>query len=527
MQNIENNKYKQNITDSLLGVGVCSTHGKGCEVSSLEYDSRKVREGSAFFALSGVHTDGKAFIKDAIKNGAKVIIYEGDLQDFQEGIFYICVKNIKEAMARIANSFYKHPSSDMCVIGVTGTEGKSSTTSFIFQLLSLLGCKAGFFSTVSYSYGEGTYENPEHQTTPESTQVFRHLANMRDAGASYAVVESSSHGLSEKTARLLGVAFDVGVCLNITEEHLEFHKTLECYRSDKANLFRMIGSGVHKKSHFSIEPFTVINSDDANAAYLKSVIQTKVYSFTHDRGSFEKAGAEEEIFLIDNIEDDYFLKFSIEYKKNGQIKCCKARASVSGSYNADNLVVAIIVVSKLLNLEIESVLPNLENLSPINGRMTMCKGAKDFDVIVDYAHTPSSFSVVFPAIKEKAKKRGGRVIALFGSGGERDLVKREEQGRIASMYADIIVLADEDPRGEDSYQLLSMIARGVVGKVLESDLFIIPKREEAIEKAISIAKKGDIVLLLGKGHENSIIFKDHVQPYNEKAVAEAILKKLT
>ena len=524
MQN--NEKYRQKITACMEGVAVCKTYGKfETEVNNLEYDSRKVKDNSAFFALDGIHTDGKSFIKDAIKNGAKTIIYEGNLESFQEGIFYICVKNIRESMARISRIFYKMPDSQMCIIGVTGTEGKSSTTSFIFQLLSLLGNKCGFFSTVSYSYGEETYSNPEHQTTPESTQVFRHLANMRDSGCLYAVLESSSHGLSQKTARLFGVAFDVGVCLNITEEHLEFHKTLSCYRSDKANLFRMIGCGMHKKDLLAIPTFAVINEDDANTEYLKTIIKSTSYSFTHEKKVFEK-DAGDSIFLIDERKEDDFLTFSLNYKKSGETKKTQIKTNIAGSYNAENLTACMIVASKLLEKDISEIAPFIEQITAIHGRMTKCDEGQDFEVLIDYAHTPSSFKAILPSMQQKAKKRQARLIVLFGSAGERDIVKREEQGRIASMYADIIILADEDPRGEDSYQLLSMIAKGVEGKVMDEDLFIICKREEAIEKAFSIAKKNDIVLLLGKGHENSIIFSDHVQPYSEKDVAESLLKKI-
>ena len=174
--------YEKDFTTCLNGVQVLSIKGKEQKVVALHYDSRKVIPNSAFFALDGIHTDGKIFINDAIKKGATVIVYEGELSHFQENILYIGVKNIRDAMAKIASSFYDEPSSSLCVIGVTGTEGKSSTTSFIFQLLKLCGQKAGFVSTVSYSYGDETLPNPEHQTTPEATQVQEHLAKMRDAG---------------------------------------------------------------------------------------------------------------------------------------------------------------------------------------------------------------------------------------------------------------------------------------------------------------------------------------------------------
>ncbi len=518
--------YQKNIAECLENVEVLFTKGLSKVVNALQYDSRKVKAGAAFFALSGMHQDGKAFIEDAIKNGAVSIIYEGELSSFKEGIFYISVKNIKEAMAHIASSFYEMPSKSLGVIGVTGTEGKSSSTSFIFQLLTLLGKKAGFVSTVSYSYGSETYANPEHQTTPESTQVQAHLANMLDENCFYAVLESSSHGLSKKTSRLLNVAFDIGVCLNITEEHLEFHKTLECYRDDKANLFRMIGKDkVHKKSSCYVPCFSVINEDDNNAPYLKEIIKTPCYSFTHNENMF-KSCKDENIFLICEVKEEDTLTFSLCYFKEGAKKKVKIKSLLYGSYNADNITATIIVVSKLLNVPIENICEKIEKILPIKGRMKAIDEGQEFEVIIDYAHTPSSFLSIFPPIKNRIKQKNGRVISLFGSGGERDIQKRAEQGRIASIYSDIVILADEDPRGEDSFELLEMIAKGAKNKKRDKELFIIPKREEAIEKAFSIAKKNDVVLLLGKGHENSIIFKDYVQKYDEEETARLLLKKL-
>lgn len=516
--------YKKSIATCLRDVDVSTLWHESTQVNNLQYDSRKVKKNSCFFALPGIHTQGKEFIEEAIAKGATAIVYEGELNlPMRPGIFYAQVKNIREAMARIARNFYDAPDSALCIIGVTGTEGKSSTTAFIASLLNSLKCKTGFVSTVSYSYGACIYENPEHQTTPESIQVFKSLAAMRDAGCKCAVIEASSHGLSSRTARLFGLAFDAGICLNIKQEHLEFHKTIECYRNDKANLFRMIKVP-------SPSSFAVINEDDEHANYLKDVIKTKLFSFTHNREEWnkrrEKADVADTQFLISNIMEDKALSFSLNYQENGSEECVKITTQLHGSYNADNITVAAIVASQILKLSIKDVLPAIKKVKAIKGRMKSIDEGQDFEVIIDYAHTPSSFLALLPPIRERVNKTKGRIIALFGSGGERDIVKRAEQGKIASIYCDIIILADEDPRGEDSIKLLEMIAEGVKGKVREESLFIIPKREDAIKKAFSIAKKDDVVLLLGKGHENSIIFKDYVQPYDEENVARELLQEI-
>ena len=230
--------------------------------------------------------------------------------------------------------------------------------------------------------------------------------------------------------------------------------------------------------------------------------------------------------MIDEINEEEYLDFSISYFENEKLKTTNIKTKLHGSYNADNITASIIVVCRLLNIKIEDVSPLVSNIEPIKGRMLSIDEGQDFEVIVDYAHTPSSFNAIFPPIRERIKKRGGRIISLFGSGGERDIQKRESQGHIADLYSDIIILADEDPRGEDSVTLLEMIAKGIKNKKRDESFFIIPNREQAIEKAFSIAKKGDVVLLLGKGHENSIIFKARIAPYDEENTARSVLRKL-
>lgn len=517
------NSYTKSIASCFEGVHVMCTVGTPPNVTHLHYDSRKVEKESAFFALRGLHTQGNDFIDDAISKGALAIIYEGNLTlPFKDNIFYVQVENVREAMARIARNFYEKPDLSLRIIGVTGTEGKSSTTAFLASLLNLLKCKTGFLSTVSYSYGTDIFPNPEHQTTPESTQVFAALSRMRDAGCKCAVLETSSHGLSARTARLFGLEFDAGICLNIRQEHLEFHGSIECYRNDKANLFRKLKAN-------NPSSFAIINEDDEHAAFLKNVIKTPIFSFTHNSKTWNDLSCNispsHSFFLIEEVKDDEGLSFNLSYRKNETMQRVVVSAcKLHGSYNADNITAVAIAASQLLNLAIEDVLSSIQNIQPIKGRMMKIDEGQDFEVIIDYAHTPSSFLTIFPPMKEKAKLEGGRIIALFGSGGERDIVKRAEQGRIASIYCDIIILADEDPRGEDRMKLLEMIAEGVKGKIRGESLFLIPKREDAIEKAFSIAKKGDIVLLLGKGHESSIIFSDHVQPYDEEDVARQALK---
>ena len=548
-------------------------------ISNLVFDSRDVSEGSLFFALPGTHTDGNNFIAKAIENGANAVVYQGEFsseqqQEIAKAIIkrtidnavsqertkfapaLIKVEDSRVAMAPLSACFYDNPSERLIVIGVTGTEGKSSTVSFIWQLLRACGEKAGFISTVEYSFGDDAMPNPQHQTTPEAPIIQHHLNQMLENGCKYAVIETSSHGLSAKLNRCGNILFDCGVFMNVTLEHLEFHKNFETYRSDKANLFRALDKHNHIKkiagTETSINSIGIVNLEDESAKYFIDSTKHKVYGFTTE-GKAGKAAAEVganavplpeipknlRFMTAKNIASaTYGLTFDVDadgenslYPQNFDPVLPRTnshfsvKASLPGAFNAYNLMASIIAVSSVTGFSFEEIAQKIPQLSPIKGRMTVIDEGQDFEVIVDYAHTPSSFETIFPPLK---KRCSGRIFALFGSGGERDLTKRPLQGQIAAKFCDIIILTDEDPRGEDSVELLKMIADGAIreGKIMDENLFITPDRPKAIRQAFSMAKKGDIVLLLGKSHENSIIYKDYVMPYDEISEAKKALQEL-
>lgn len=522
-------EYIKTVSECIKNISPTKTQGDlGIKIISVEYDSRKVTKtekgGAAFFALPGIHTDGKKFINSAIQNGASCIFYEGELNEFKSDICYIQVENIRHVMSKVSAEFYSNPSYRLGVIGVTGTEGKSSTVSFIFQLLNLCGKKTGFFSTVEYSVDGTVIPNPEHQTTPESNIVHQRLSQMADEGCIYAVVESSSHGLSPLTARLSDVVFDAGVFMNVTQEHLEFHGTLERYRYDKANLFRALDIPRSKKKDIPI--FGVVNYEDASASYFINATEKNVFPFStrqQDKEKIKSMGG----LLAKNIKEySGGINFTVAEFKNGNETKHSASLKLCGLFNVKNVLAAIITVNKIAGIELKTIIEKLPLLKPVKGRMTLIDEGQNFEVIIDYAHTPSSFMTVLPPINERIKKSGGKIISVFGSGGERDLQKRPAQGRIAAEYCDIVILTDEDPRGEDSVELLEMIAAGCKNKKAGEELFIIPDRPSAIKKAFTLAKQNDAVLLLGKGHENSIIYKDKTIPYDEETAAREILKTL-
>ena len=549
-------------------------------ITNLVFDSREVKKDSLFFALPGTHTDGNRFIAEAIHAGANAVVFQGDLSSDQKeeiaksiirrtmenGLsderqkfapVLIKVDDARVAMAPLSSCFYENPSSRLIVIGVTGTEGKSSTVSFIWQLLRACGEKAGFISTVEYSFGGEALPNPQHQTTPEAPIIQHHLNEMLMNGCKYAVVESSSHGLSSKLNRCGNVLFDCGVFMNVTLEHLEFHKNFETYRSDKANLFRALDKHNHVKTiageKRKINSIGIVNLEDPSAEYFINATKRPVYGFTTEGKAGKAAaavGAEAEPLpqIPDNLRymtgrniasATYGINFDVDADGTSSVypedydpvmprqhSHFEVKAGLPGAFNAYNIMASIIAVSSVTNLTFEQVAEKVPEVLPIKGRMTVIDEGQPFEVIVDYAHTPSSFETIFPPLRSRCGEH--KIFAVFGSGGERDLTKRPLQGQIAARFCDIIILADEDPRGEDPVELLKMIAEGAIkeGKVMDKNLFINHDRPAAIRQAFKMADPGDIVLLLGKSHENSIIYKDHVMPYDEISEAKKALSEM-
>jgi UDP-N-acetylmuramoyl-L-alanyl-D-glutamate--2,6-diaminopimelate ligase len=487
-------------------------------ITDLAYDHRNVKPGSLFFALPGLHLDGHAFIGKAIESGASAVIHSAELADYAPGIAYVRVADPRVSMSPVANAFFGDPSSSLAVVGVTGTEGKSTTVYLAYQLFALAGKKAGFFSTVMSDVGQGEMPNPEHQTTPEATAVMRMLAQMRAAGVEYAVVEASSHGLSKRLNRLGDVRFDVGVMTNVTHEHLEFHGTLEQYASDKANLFRALDTHRHVKrlpgGEITVPSFGVANADDGRCAFFSEATRKRVLTFS-------ASGGDADLSAEGVQADDRGCSFAIRERATGQR--IQARIELPGAFNVGNALAALLVVSGTTGIPVAALAPLLPSLTPVRGRMTAIRVGQPFEVIVDYAHTPSSFKTIFPPLRGRAK---GKIISLFGSGGERDVEKRPQQGRIAADHCDVVILSDEDPRGEDPMELLEMIAAGCPELPRGERLFLIPDRPTAIRKAFSLAKEGDMVLLLGKGHENSIIYSSGAIPYDEIREAEKALAEM-
>jgi UDP-N-acetylmuramoyl-L-alanyl-D-glutamate--2,6-diaminopimelate ligase len=484
-------------------------------ITGAVYDSRRVEPGNLYFALPGIHTDGRRYIDEALRRGAAAVLYQGELPPGAlpptgEAVF-VRARDSRAAMAPVSASLYDNPSAKLGLIGVTGTEGKSTTVYLIWQLLRALGKKAGFVSTVQYSEGAEARDNPHHETTPEAPVIQRSLARIAEEGGEYAVLEASSHGLSSRLNRLGECAFDAAVMTGVTHEHLEFHGTWEQYRDDKANLFRALDRFGHDKGAVApISAFGVVNADDPSAAYFAAATDKEVLSFS-------LRGAEADLSVIALESGSGGNRYRVRAFNREEIDI---EDRLPGTFNVGNVLAALITVSRICALPLGSLVPLVPGLLPVRGRMTAVECGQPFRVLVDYAHTPSSFEAIFPSLRAEQDRLGKRIIALFGSAGERDTQKRPLQGAVAARYSDRIILCDEDPRGEDPMQILEEIAAGIGGTFRRgTDLFLIPPRTEAIRAAFRMAEPGDLVLLLGKGHENSIIYQDGPHPYDEITTA--------
>lgn len=473
---------------------------KDVEISGLVYDSRNAVDGSVFFAIRGEKTDGHLFIDEAVRKGAAAVVHSSPLSSPEPDVSYFEVENSRAALSAASSYCFGEPSSRLRVIGVTGTDGKSTTVWFIQQLMTALGEKSGFISTVHVQTGDEILRNPFRQSTPEAPEIHRLLGEMVRENRAYAVIEATSHGLSAKTKRLDDVAFDAGVLTNVTHEHLEFHGSFEQYRNDKANLFRRLGkSGAG-----------VLNRDDPNWGYFSSISEAP--SFTYSLVSSE----------ADLFADDIKLASDVSrFRIHNAGRSFETRLSVPGRVNIANILASLLTVSRFLHIEMEDLVPLLPGLTILPGRFEEIRLGQPYRVIIDFAHTPGSFRELFSLIRPQTS---GRLIAVFGSAGERDTEKRHMQGELACKYADIIILTDEDPRGEDPMKILKEIAGGCGNST--TPLFFQPDRETAIRTALERAMPGDTVLCLGKGHETGIIYADRTVEWNESEVTRRLVKEI-
>ena len=451
----------------------------------LEFDSRKIKQGDVFIALEGSIVDGHTFISKAIENGAKTILVEKDV-DKVEGINYFLVDGLREKMGIIASNFYGYPQNQLKIVGVTGTNGKTTTT---YILESILGEKnVARIGTVEYKIGDEIIPAPN--TTPSSLEIIKICKKALEKNIKYLIMEVSSHGLDIGRVNML--RFEVGIFTNLTLDHLDYHKTMENYYLAKRKLFDLVKD---KKN-------SIINIDDE---YGKKYLEyTNGISYGIGQGDIQG-----EIKQITREGQEVTIKiFEKEYKINLRLL---------GRYNLSNLLGAIGAV-KTLGLSDEEIISKIPLIHGAPGRFEPVKIDRDFTVIVDYAHTGDALENILKSINEF---KANRVITVFGCGGDRDKTKRPIMGGIAEKYSDIVIVTSDNPRTEDPEEIIKDI---VVGLTKENHIIEI-HREKAIEKAISLAEKNDIILIAGKGHENyQVIGREKIHFDDKEEVIKAIKK---
>ena len=498
-------------------------------ITSISYDSRVVTEGSVFVAVTGFHVDGHDYLEDAMARGAAAVVVERPeaAGALPPDVPLVVVPRSRPALSAMAAVFYDHPSRDLFVIGVTGTDGKSSTVAFIEQILSSAGFRTGLISTVTVKTGDTPEKNPNRQSTPEAVELQGYLAEMRGAGREIAVVEATSHGLSERTSRLADVEFDLAVFTNLSHEHLEFHGSFEQYRDDKANLFRALdrssGGAAGKEGPGR---FAVVNAGDEHAAYMAGATRrpTLRYGISGEpagSGLRSAPAAGLDLTARDMHPEIDATSFTlVDAAGNSR----PLRLPMPGLFQVENVLAALLAVAAATGRSPLELADALKTLVPVEGRLVPVGRETPFAVVVDYAHTPNSYEKLFPIIRASTP---GRIIALFGSAGERDIEKRALQGAVAARHCELIVLCDEDPRGEEPAAILAAIEEGI--NAADPDrrrgegYLVIEDRRTAIRSAVDRAEPGDTIVLLGKGHERSIIYADGPRPWNEAEVALEIL----
>ena len=451
----------------------------------LEFDSRKIKQGDVFIALEGSIVDGHTFISKAIENGAKTILVEKDVEKV-EGINYFLVDELREKMGIIASNFYGYPQNQLKIVGVTGTNGKTTTT---YILESILGEKnVARIGTVEYKIGDEIIPAPN--TTPSSLEIIKICKKALEKNIKYLIMEVSSHGLDIGRVNML--RFEAGIFTNLTLDHLDYHKTMENYYLAKRKLFDLVKD---KKN-------SIINIDDE---YGKRYLEyTNGISYGISQGDIQV-----EIKQITREGQEVTIKiFEKEYKINLRLL---------GRYNLSNLLGAIGAV-KTLGLSDEEIISKIPLIHGAPGRFEPVKIDRDFTVIVDYAHTGDALENILKSINEF---KTNRVITVFGCGGDRDKTKRPIMGGIAEKYSDIVIVTSDNPRTEDPEEIIKDI---VVGLTKENHTVEI-HREKAIEKAISLAEKNDIILIAGKGHENyQVIGREKIHFDDKEEVIKAIKK---
>jgi UDP-N-acetylmuramoyl-L-alanyl-D-glutamate--2,6-diaminopimelate ligase len=494
--------------EGLTGADLVS--GAPAEASGVCHDSRAASEDAVFVAIPGLTVDGNAFIPDAIARGARFVVVQQNLRDVwqpyvNEDVAFVAVPDARVALAQAAAGFYDHPARSMGVVGITGTDGKTTTTHLTAHVLNATGQRAGYLSSVEFGVGGHVESNASHMTTLESSEVQRHLARIRDAAGKYAVVEASSIGLDMH--RVDECEFDVGVFTNLAPDHLDYHGSMVAYRDAKALLFRMLGESIDK----GVGKAAILNADDSATAEISRVTTVPVITYGVD--------ANANITAHDIRLDGWGMRF--EVRMFGQK--IPAHLPLLGEYNVSNALAAVgAAVSQ--NVDVGAAVDALSTFIGVPGRMERIDAGQNYTVVVDIASTEQAMRNVLRMIRAVSD---GRIIVLFGAAGERDPARRRGIARAVADAADLAVITNEDPRSEDPDLILDEIASALKAKgwIEGRKYWRELDRRQAIELAFARAEKGDTVLLAGKGTEPSIVIANTHWPWDERRIARELLRE--
>jgi len=499
------------LADLLEGITIQEVSGDTSgDITDICYDSRKCAKNSLFVAIRGLLYDGHDFISHAIKRGARFIVHEEDVSpELRADATFIRVHDSRRALGQLGKRLYKDPSSELILLGVTGTNGKTTVTYLLESILKKAGVRCGVMGTINYRYGEITYEAP--QTTPESLDLQRILREMVDAGVTHVVMEVSSHAIDQ--GRVRDCEFDIGIFTNLTQDHLDYHETMESYFDAKKKFFH---------EQLKKDAGILINVDDPWGARLLRDIGKKVMTYGIDNPSDVSVSDFE--LSIDGIEADV---------KTGA-KVFTLHSPVIGRFNLYNILAA---TAAALCLDIPEVYikAGIETLSNIPGRFEKVSDSSQPPTFIDYAHTEDALR---KTLENLVSFRKERIITVFGCGGDRDRTKRPRMGRTVSDLSDITIITSDNPRTEDPLTIISDIERGIEGgsaaKLNPGEMSrdcekkgyaILPDRLSAIELALSVARIGDIVLIAGKGHEDYQILGTKRIFFDDRTIAKEVLAR--
>jgi len=462
-------------------------------VTSIVFDSRKVDLGCVFVAVKGTQTDGHTFIPGAAEKGAKAIVCESLPNDLNNEIVYIKVANSSKAMGQMAAAFYDYPSQRLKLVGITGTNGKTTTATLLYHLVRKLGYKAGLLSTVR-NYIDDKIIEATH-TTPDAVQMNRLMRQMLDAGCDYCFMEVSSHAIDQQ--RIAGLSFEGALFTNITHDHLDYHKTFAEYIKAKKKFF----DDLHPES------FALINTDDKNGRVMVQNTKARVKSYAVNSAADFKAKILESHFEGSLLEIDH----------------TEIWTYFVGRFNAYNLL-AVFSAASMLGFEKEEILKVISELKPVEGRFETIRSVNGITAIVDYAHTPDALLNVINSINQ-IRNDNQDLITVVGAGGDRDKTKRPEMAKIASENSSKTILTSDNPRSEDPNDILNDMKVGV-DILNQKKVLSITDRKEAIRTACLLAKGGDIILIAGKGHETYQEIKGVKHHFDDREVINQIFNEL-